>query len=159
MLNLKKGHMVLIGLGGTGKQSITKVASFLNKMLFYSIELKKNYKEAQWREDLVRLLSLIFSEEENKGITFLVTSNQIKYDSFLEDLNNLINSGEVPNLFPPEQLDELQNSIREHVKKTTGQQLQQKEEIMKAFVEMVKEKLHIVLTFSPVGDTLRTKCR
>lgn len=37
--------------------------------------------------------------------TFLINDNQITNESFLEDVNNLLNSGEIPNLWLPEDKD------------------------------------------------------
>jgi dynein heavy chain len=34
---------------------------------------------------------------------FLFSDTQIVKESFLEDINNLLNSGEIPNLFPPDE--------------------------------------------------------
>ena len=45
VLKMKRGNMVLVGLGGSGKQSLTKFATFMNKLSFYTVEMKKNYKE------------------------------------------------------------------------------------------------------------------
>lgn len=45
-------------------------------------------------------------------MAFIFTDLQITYESFLEDINNLINSGEVPNLFKKEDIDEIYNLMR-----------------------------------------------
>lgn len=78
-------------------------------------------------------------------------------ESFLEDINNLLNSGEVPNLFPPEEkatiLDELGPKARENGKGDS------RDTIMAYFVQLCRENLHIVLAFSPVGDQFRNRCR
>jgi len=34
-----------------------------------------------------------------------------------------------------------------------------REIMLKLFVQLVRENLHIVLTFSPVGEKLRNRCR
>lgn len=45
---------------------------------------------------------------DGKGTVFLITDTQIKEECFLEDIDNLLNSGEVPNLFA---VDEKQEKI------------------------------------------------
>ena len=46
--------------------------------------------------------------KEGKTTVFLITDTQIKEESFLEDVDGLLNAGEVPNLFA---LDEKQEII------------------------------------------------
>jgi dynein heavy chain, axonemal len=43
----------------------------------------------------------------NKPSVFLITDSQIKEESFLEDVDSLLNSGEVPNLFIPDEKVEI----------------------------------------------------
>jgi len=43
---------------------------------------------------------------------FLFTDSQIKQESFVEDINNLLNTAEVPNLFPPDEKAELLELVR-----------------------------------------------
>ena len=46
--------------------------------------------------------------KDGKTTVFLLTDTQIKQESFLEDVDGLLNAGEVPNLFP---IDEKQDII------------------------------------------------
>jgi len=43
----------------------------------------------------------------NKPSVFLITDSQIKEESFLEDIDSLLNAGEVPNLFIPDEKVEI----------------------------------------------------
>ena len=47
----------------------------------------------EWRDDLKMILRR--SAEGEQPVTFLFTDMQIKTESFLEDINNLLNAGEV----------------------------------------------------------------
>lgn len=43
---------------------------------------------------------------------FLFTDSQIKRESFVEDINNLLNTGEVPNLYPQDEKAEILEMVR-----------------------------------------------
>jgi len=51
---------------------------------------------------------------DNKPTVFLFTDTQVVDESFLEDINNILSSGEVPNLYGPEDFEEVCN-IRGHL--------------------------------------------
>lgn len=57
------------------------------------IEIAKGYGPNEWREDLKKVL--LKAGLEGKETTFLFTDTQIVVESFLEDINNILNSGEV----------------------------------------------------------------
>ena len=44
---------------------------------------------------------------ENKPSVFLFSDTQILDESFLEDINNILSSGEVPNLYKPDEFEEV----------------------------------------------------
>ena len=50
---------------------------------------------------------------EGKPVVFLLTDTQISKESFLEDVNNVLNSGEVPGMYAPEDKDAIIGSIRD----------------------------------------------
>ena len=48
---------------------------------------------------------------ENKATTFVFNDTQVLEESFLEDINNILSSGEVPNLYKPEEFEEVRISL------------------------------------------------
>jgi dynein heavy chain len=94
-----------------------------------------------------------------KPTVFLFADNQIKEEGFVEDINLLLNTGDVPNLFPADEkaeiLEKMQGAAKELGKKIDTAPLA----LYTFFVERVKANLHIVLAMSPVGDAFRNRLR
>lgn len=89
--------------------------------------------------------------------TFLFTDNQIIDEIFLEDINNILNSGEIPNLWEIEEREDIVNSTRPF--NALLKRPESPETIYRTFVERVRERLHVILSMSPIGDALRVRCR
>lgn len=86
---------------------------------------------------------------------FLLSDSQIAREEFLEDINNILNSGEVPNLFELEEYEKIINDVRPLAKAANVPD--QRDLIFQHFIHRVKEHLHIVLCMSPVGDNFRLR--
>jgi len=71
----------------------------------FQIEVTKNYKRSEFREDLKKLF--VQCGVANKETTFILVDTQVAEESFLEDVNNILSSGEVPNLYKNEELEEV----------------------------------------------------
>ena len=71
----------------------------------FQIEISKTYTTVEWRDDLKRLL--LKAGSEGKPTVFLFSDNQIKDESFVEDINMILNTGDVPNMFPPDEKAEI----------------------------------------------------
>lgn len=101
ILKVPGGHALLVGVGGSGRQSLTRLATKMGDFEIFQIEVKKVYTKIEFREDLKAL----FRGVGGKGdpTTFIFTDNSIKEEGFLEDINNILNAGEVPNIFPADE--------------------------------------------------------
>jgi dynein heavy chain len=105
ILRQPRGNAMLIGVGGSGKQSLTKMASFVCGMACLSIEINRGYGMPQFREDIKKFM--IKTGVEGNHTVFLFTDSQIVDETMLEDLNNVLNTGEVSNLFPQDETDKI----------------------------------------------------
>jgi len=102
---------MLIGVGGSGKQSLSKLPSLIMKCEVFQIELIRNYNSQSFRDDMVKIMKR--SGIEGVPVSFVFTDIQISHESFLEDINNMLNTGEIPNLFgKKEDFDQVINDIR-----------------------------------------------
>ena len=85
--------MLLVGIGGSGRQSLTRLASYICEYKTFQIEVSKHYRRIEFRDDLRRLYWQ--TGVENKPTVFMFGDTQVVEESFLEDVNNILSSGEV----------------------------------------------------------------
>uniref|UniRef100_A0A8C1Q525 Dynein, axonemal, heavy chain 2 n=1 Tax=Cyprinus carpio TaxID=7962 RepID=A0A8C1Q525_CYPCA len=143
-----RGNMLLVGIGGSGRQSLTRLAAYICKFTVFQVEVTKQYRKQEFREDIKKLYRL--TGVENKPTVFLFNDTQIVDESFLEDINNILSSGEVPNLYKADELDEV--CVKDNILETS-------DAMFNYLIERVRNNLHIVLCMSPVGDPFRNRIR
>lgn len=75
-------------------------------LLIENVSLKS--QQCQCIDILISFQSVLTScGAQGKTTVFLITDTQIKEESFLEDIDNLLNTGEVPNLFAADEKAEI----------------------------------------------------
>jgi dynein heavy chain len=151
-----RGNTMLVGVGGSGRSSCARLCSSTSGLGEYEIALTKGYGVDAFREDLKKILSAAGGGEGGPEM-FLFNDTQIINETFIEDINNILNAGEVPNLFPNDEMDRIVNDLRP-VAKEQGRN-EARDAICQFFTERCRENLHIVLTMSPVGAALRVRMR
>lgn len=84
-------------MGGSGRQSATKLAAHMADCQLYQVEITKTYTATEWRDDVRHMMRM--AGYEGKETVFLFSDNQIKDESFVEDINMILNTADIPNLF------------------------------------------------------------
>ena len=157
VLRVKRGHSLLVGVGGSGKQSLAKLASYAAGCEVFEISLSRGYDESNFREDLKILYNRLGLENGGQKISFLFTDSHVAEEGFLELINNMLTTGAVPALYPDDEKEGIINNMRDEALKAgypPG-----KEAIWTYFINKCADNLHIILAMSPTGDTLRVRCR
>ncbi|XP_014674920.1 PREDICTED: dynein heavy chain 10, axonemal-like [Priapulus caudatus] len=155
VIRMDQGHALLVGVGGSGKQSLCRLAAFAAQCEVFEITLSRGYNESNFRDDLKVLYNKLGLE--NTKTVFLFTDAHVAEEGFLELINNMLTSGMVPALFPDDEKEAIINQVRNEAMKA-GCGIS-RENIWQYFVKKCSSNLHVVLAMSPVGEQLRTRCR
>jgi dynein heavy chain len=78
ILRLPCGNLLLIGVGGSGRQSLSRIAAYLIGIAVFQIKITKHYRHIEFREDLKNLYRM--TGVDNKPTAFLLTDTQIVND-------------------------------------------------------------------------------
>uniref|UniRef100_A0A8C5TKR5 Dynein axonemal heavy chain 17 n=1 Tax=Malurus cyaneus samueli TaxID=2593467 RepID=A0A8C5TKR5_9PASS len=151
ILEAPRGNALLVGVGGSGKQSLTRLAAFLSSLEVFQITLRKGYSIPDLKVDLANLY--LKAGLKNVGSVFLLSDAQVVDEQFLVLVNDFLASGEIPDLFPDDEVENIISSVRNEVR---GRGLvDSRENCWRFFIERVRRQLKVVLCLSPVGPRLR----
>ena len=153
LMRMPRGNALLVGVGGSGKQSITRLAAFTAEASVFTITLTRGYNEILFREDLKILYGMLATQ----SVAFFFSDAHVAEEGFLELVNNMLTAGMVPALYEESEKDGLISGVRDQAVKKGC--IDSKDALWQYFVNKCRDALHVVLAMSPVGETLRVRCR
>ncbi|EGC38132.1 cytoplasmic dynein heavy chain [Dictyostelium purpureum] len=141
-----QGHALLIGVSGGGKSVLSRFVAWMNGLSIYTIKVNNNYKSTDFDDDLRMLLKRAGCKEEK--LCFIFDESNVLESSFLERMNTLLASGEVPGLFEGEEYTALMHGIKETAQRNSLI-MDTEEELYRYFTGLVRRNLHVVFTMNP----------
>ena len=93
IINNPAGHALLVGVGGSGKQSLSRLSSSICDYTTIMITISATYGVNDLEADLQAMYAV--ASVQQKSVTFLFTDNQI--------INDLVYSGKIADLYAPDE--------------------------------------------------------
>eukprot|EP00930_Biecheleria_cincta_P085161 TRINITY_DN7456_c0_g2_i1.p1 TRINITY_DN7456_c0_g2~~TRINITY_DN7456_c0_g2_i1.p1 ORF type:complete len:2485 (-),score=519.86 TRINITY_DN7456_c0_g2_i1:101-6748(-) len=150
------GSALLVGVGGSGKQSLARLASHINQQGVLTILVNQAYDLNALKLDLQEFYKKA-AVKPGDPQAFLLTDGQIIDERFLVYINDMLSSGCIPDLFAREEYDNMFSTLR-NAAKFAGY-ADDRESLFQYFLDKVRSNLHLVLCHSPVGSTFRIRGR
>ncbi len=149
-----QGHALLIGVSGGGKTVLSRFVAWMNGLSIFTIKVNNRYSAADFEEDLRTVMKRAGVKEEK--ICFIFDESNVLESSFLERMNTLLASGEVPGLFEGDEYTSLMHQIKETVQKR-GLIVDSEAELYKWFIQRVRRNLHVVFTMNPANPDFHNR--
>jgi dynein heavy chain len=138
---MPRSSALLVGVGGSGKQSLTRLAASIGKMEMRQIELVKNYGDKDLREDLKKYFEI--TGRFGRPCCFMLTDSEVKKEEFLEYVNMILSTGEVPGLLAKDEKETFLGDARiDYVKEFKNTPDPPMSELYSYFVDRVRDNLH-----------------
>ena len=148
------GHCLLVGDSGAGKTVLSKFVSWMNGLSIFQIKAHSRYGIDDFNEDLRTVMRRVGVEGEK--VCFIFDEGNVLGSGFLEAMNALLASGEVPGLFEGDEYNALMSASRDAAARD-GVILDSEEELWRRFTSIVQRNLHVVFTMNPSGGEWKNR--
>lgn len=154
VLRQPMGHCLLVGDSGAGKTVLSKFVSWMNGLSIFQIKAHSRYGIEEFNEDLRSVMRRVGVEGEK--VCFIFDESNVLGSGFIEAMNALLASGEVPGLFEGDEYNALMSSCRESAARD-GVILDSEDELWRRFTGIVQRNLHVVFTMNPSGGEWKNR--
>lgn len=142
------GHMLLVGASGVGKTTLSRFVSWINNITVFQIKAGRNYNLNDFDNDIREVMKRAGVKQEK--ICFIFDESNVLSPAFLEKMNALLASGEIPGLFEGEEYSSLINQCKESLI-ANNKMMDSEDQLYRNFIHNVQRNLHVIFTMNPAS--------
>ncbi|KAK9865923.1 hypothetical protein WJX84_001850 [Apatococcus fuscideae] len=157
VISMDRASALLVGVGGSGKQSLSRLAAYIAGAYTFQITITKTYNNTNLFEDIKALYRM--AGVKGQRVAFIFSDAEVKDEGFLEYINQILMTGEVAGLFAKDELDSIVNDVRPAMKLQSPGTPDTYDNLYNFFLARVRDQLHVILCFSPVGEHFARRAR
>ncbi|XP_075274100.1 cytoplasmic dynein 2 heavy chain 1 isoform X3 [Opisthocomus hoazin] len=151
VLSFPGGSLLLAGRSGVGRRTVTSLVSHMHAAVLITPKISRGYELKQFKNDLRYVMELAGIEAQQ--VVLLLEDYQFVHSTFLEMINSLLSSGEVPGLYKTEELESLLSPLKDQASQDgfTGP-------IFNYFTYRIQQNLHVVLIMDCTNLNFTINC-
>uniref|UniRef100_A0A9J7YQK8 Cytoplasmic dynein 2 heavy chain 1 n=1 Tax=Cyprinus carpio carpio TaxID=630221 RepID=A0A9J7YQK8_CYPCA len=151
VLSSPGGSLLLAGRSGVGRRTATCVVSHMHGASLFTPKISRSYSLKHFKSDLKTVMQS--AAVDGQQVVLLLEDHQFVHPSFLEMVNSLLSSGEVPGLYSTEELEPLLSSLKDQASQDgfTGP-------VLNYFSHRVQQNLHVVLILDCTNEHFTINC-
>ncbi|XP_071126281.1 cytoplasmic dynein 2 heavy chain 1-like isoform X2 [Mytilus edulis] len=145
------GSLLMAGQSGAGRRTAVLLVAHMHMMQLYTPKVFRGYSMKHFKNDLKHVMQLAGIEGEQ--VVLLLEDHQFIEPQFLEMINSLLSSGEVPGLYTPEELDPILAPLRDMASEAGFRGT-----MINFFASRIKCNLHIALIMDCTNAKFTVNC-
>jgi len=147
------GSILVAGRAGVGRQTATAIVANMHNMAFMSPEVTRDYTRKKFFTTLKRCYEEAALGE--KEVVLFIEDYHMEFEFVLECVNSILSSGDVPGLYPAEELAPLMDGLKEMMEETGAFGIAPYD----FFIKRVVQRLHVVLSMDPTNELFAPRCQ
>jgi len=145
------GAVLIAGISGVGRRTCTQLVAYMRGLEFVSPKIGREYTIKEFSKDLKTLFAQLV--QENRQALLFIEDHQLTDPKFMQYLNSLISSWEIPGLYTSEELEQLFASLQDEFKTQYAHR-----HIFEYFKAKIKNNLRIVLSLDYTHPSFMSYC-
>ena len=113
ILELPRGHALLVGVGGSGKQSLARLAASVGGFDVSTLHTRPGYGLAELKCDLSAVC--LKAGLKKLPTVLLITDAHLVDETLLGPIHDYLAAGEIPGLFSDDEVDNIVTGVRNEV--------------------------------------------
>ncbi|XP_078258653.1 cytoplasmic dynein 2 heavy chain 1 isoform X2 [Rhinoraja longicauda] len=151
VLSCPGGSLLLAGQSGVGRRTVTCIVSHMHGAILFTPKISRGYEIKQFKNDLKHVMQL--SGLDGHQVVLVLEDYQFVHAQFLEMVNSLLSSGEVPGLYTLEELEPILSPLKDQASQDgfLGP-------IFNYFTCRIQQNLHVVLIMDCTNTNFTINC-
>ncbi|XP_029458286.1 cytoplasmic dynein 2 heavy chain 1 [Rhinatrema bivittatum] len=151
VLSFPGGSLLLAGRTGVGRRTLTFLVCHMHGAVLITPKISRGYEIKQFKNDLKQVMQL--AGIEGQQVVLLLEDYQFVHATFLEMINSLLSSGEIPGLYTIEELEPLLSPLKDQASEDGFMG-----PIFNYFTYRIQQNLHVVLIMDCTNSNFTINC-
>ncbi|XP_073518216.1 cytoplasmic dynein 2 heavy chain 1 isoform X2 [Phyllobates terribilis] len=151
VLSFPGGSLLLAGRSGVGRRTVTSLVTHMHGAMLFTPKISRGYELKHFKNDLKQVMQM--AGIDGQQVVLLLEDYHFVHPTFLEMINSLLSSGEVPGLYTIEELEPLLSPLKDQASEDgfTGP-------LLTYFTFRVLQNLHVVLIMDCTNTNFTINC-